>query len=350
MIFMKQAILLLLIFCFFSSTIFAVDSTTVQKYYYENYKHTLILRTYLISKYNQITFDDKSTNTKLIYKPNDHTNLGFGFNYKGIGLNAAFDLLGNQNSDEKYGKTKSVDIQSNIYGKKIGIDAAYQNYRGYYFSNVSDVDPLFKPSHQNYPQRPDIRTRSVSISSFYNFNSERFSYRSTYTQNERQLKSAGAPILGFYCSLLDIQSMSDSAFLLPSSYILSYHPDFWVEAVKSINFGSLAGYGYTLVIAKRIFLTVNAGIGIGYESTLGQYRYKDDRKYRQPSSAGFLRTGVGYNSKKLYVGFTSIGSNFSSKRAANGSINYNSGSFRLIFAYRFTSPKFLDKLFDKSNN
>jgi len=347
---MRKIYFLILVFLNFSFITKGVDTLHVEKKFYENYNHNLILRTYTISKYNQITFDDRTSNTRLIYKPNDHTNLGFGFNYKGIGFNAAFDLLGNKKSNEKYGPTKSIDIQSNIYGRKIGIDAAYQNYKGYYFSNVSEVDPLFNSNIHNYPQRPDIRTRSVSITAFYNLNAARFSYRASYIQNERQLRSAGAPILGFYCSLMDMQSMSDSAFLLPSTYLLSYHPDFWVEAVKSINFGSLAGYGYTFVFAKRIFLTFNLGLGIGYESTLGQYRYKDDRRYRQPSYAGFFRSAIGYNSKKLYIGFTTIGSNFSSKRAENGSINYNSGSFRLILAYRFKSPKFLDQLFDKRSN
>ena len=66
--------------------------------------------------------------------------MGFGFNYKWLGLGIAFGLPAPAQDIEKYGKTTRFDFQLNIYSKKFVIDAFAQEYKGFHIKNPTELD------------------------------------------------------------------------------------------------------------------------------------------------------------------------------------------------------------------
>ena len=176
---MKTYLLALFIILFSLTSLYAQkppDSTQI----IIDYSDKLILRLNTISKSNSLTISNTSTGKNLVLQPNGQTNIGLGLNYKHFGLGLAFGLPKSSESNTKYGKTQRVDIQGSIYGNKIGGDGFLQMYKGYYNSNPND---FIDWNDDNFPQNPSMRILSVGISSFYLFNSEKYSYRAAFVRD-----------------------------------------------------------------------------------------------------------------------------------------------------------------------
>jgi hypothetical protein len=140
------------------------------------------------TKYNNFGIKNNETNQKLNYAPNDKFNIGFGFHYKWMGLGVAFNLPFINNDDEKYGTTKRIDAQMNIFSHKYLLDFYFNHYRGYYLSNPEVMDSTFDKSG-NYPTIPSMHTNNFGVSYFYIWNNTKFSYRASFVQNEIQKKN-----------------------------------------------------------------------------------------------------------------------------------------------------------------
>ena len=147
--------------------------------YIEDLTDQLILRLYTLTKYNSLEIINP--NGRMIMRPNGNTNLGVGFNYKGLGLGVAFGRPLSQSSIDKYGLTNRFDMQVSMYGKHIGMDGFIQWYQGYYMANPSDFIEWDKP---NYPQVRDLEIFSIGGNGFYIFNRKKFSYKAAYLRNE----------------------------------------------------------------------------------------------------------------------------------------------------------------------
>lgn len=303
--------------------------------HYLSYADALTLRLYGITKFTQITYQDKEQGDDAIYKANDNFNLGAGFNYKWLGLNLAFNFPFMNKDDHLLGKTTAFDIQGNFYGRKNLVDVTLQSYEGYYWKNVDNFFPKFNPEERGYPKRGDLTTANISASFFHVYNHEKFSYRAAFVQNERQVKSAGSWLLGGYFTAFGIAT-KDSTFILPREYVSRIKDNtLHVSEVQSVHLGIAGGYAHTFVIKEKWFASFTLNIGAGLKSV--ERTIPDGRTFTSNKGGGFgfFRMALGHNNDRTFYGITSIVNTLGMQLEKTMDINYQFGAIRLIYARRF---------------
>ncbi len=253
-----------------------------------------------ISKQNDIKFKDLNTGKKIKLQPNGQTNLGVGFNYKWLKLGVAFGLPLLNKDNEKYGETKRLDLQLNVFMRSLGIDTYIQNYKGFYLSNSGDyVDSVFS----KLPNLSNMETFSMGLSAYYFFNSKRFSYQAVYVRNQIQKKSAGAFILGGFFN--KNYTYSPNGFV-PDELPDSIKDNYPLRGFETNVYGISIGYTYTLVVLKRLFINASfvPGVGLRFSEILRT----DRTEVLNPVISGSttLRFSLGYEGKYLYAGIKAI--------------------------------------------
>ena len=301
-----------------------------QNQYYVDYSDKFAIFLYAKKKYSNFTIRSDELGKILEYSPNAPLNIGFGFNYKWLGIGIAFNFNAVNNDDDKYGKTKRLDWQTNIYMKKVVIDFYLQNYKGFYLQNTHAIIGGEKDS---YYIRPDVHSVSLGIGGMYVFNHERFSYKSAFLQTAIQQKSAGSFLLGANVFLNSIYADSS---LFPQELV----PNQAIENIihKGIYFGILTAYAHNFIIKKQFFISLSmmASIHLGFIKTIhGGVNYKSDAVpvlHFQP------RGSFGINRPKWFAGFSFVSDAYgevinSSKKDV--SFSFSSGNYRIFLGWRF---------------
>ena len=87
---MKQLLLVLLLLIGCTIHVYPWDENAPDSsdLYIEDLTDQLILRLYTLTKYNSLEIINPTG--RMIMRPNGNTNMGVGFNYKGLGLGVAF--------------------------------------------------------------------------------------------------------------------------------------------------------------------------------------------------------------------------------------------------------------------
>jgi len=307
--------------------------------YVESYLDHLSSRVYASIKTAEITFRDENLKKSLIYNPNSAIVLGVGFNYGILGLNIGFKFPFVNRDDDKYGTTDYLDLQTHIYTRPVILDIYAQLYQGYYLTEpnqwISDW-----PETDTFPIRSDIRTVSLGLNGQYIFKHKRFSYRAAYLQNEWQKKSAGSFIVGGNIFYVDMQGDTS---LIPNSDIDSnFFGGIHFSQSRIANFGATVGYAQTFVVKQHLFLTLSL---VGGLSAGGSWIFTSEEG--EPDKSGIAlggsvtgRIAFGYNSRKVYVGFSYLGVfNRNQSPVPKAWIGYNTGVFRFNIVYRFRLNK-----------
>lgn len=337
----KRSIVLLAVLFVFASTSSAqwykTDNDTA---YVEDYTNDLTVRLFGSRKYNYYDLKDNDLKQEVLYRPNTSTNLGFGVNYKFIGINIGLNFPFVNDRNDKYGKTKYLDLQSHLYVRKFVLDFYGQYYQGYY---QADRKPsVFRSQQQELiTLRPDMINTNLGASFQYIFNDEKFSYRAAYLQNEYQKKSAGSFMVG--ADAFAWQMRGDSS-LVPSNM-----PDFFNDQpfsrTGSISLAANVGYAYTLVIVKHFFVTASLSLAGGVNRTTFGFQNGEEKQ----SNWGWqlnntIRFAAGYNSRRWFAGLHY--SDMTTRGASPVDMahqNFGAGILRASVARRFTLKKPLIK-------
>ena len=234
------------------------------------------------------------------FKPNAAMKMGFGFNYKWLGLGFAFNMPWAQNDDDIYGHTTRIDLQINIFTRSFGMDMSAQYYKGYYISNPKDFMNWTKPQ---YPLLKDLSTLSTEISGYYFTNNKKFSYRAAFVRNEIQKKSAGSFIIGGY--LRSDISNSPGGFI-PDDLPINLRDTFNIKSFASVNLGITMGYTYTFVFLKNFFFNISIVPGIGLKVSSMHDNKGVVANNNGVSMRWVGRLALGYEHKKFFLGITSI--------------------------------------------
>lgn len=305
--------------------------------YITDYTDQLTTRVYLANKQTKYTLGDYSLNKQLSYSANDNYNIGLGFNYKYIGLNIGFKMPFVNDDAKRYGKTKFFDFQSFIYLRKLTVDLYCLSHRGYYLASRSVLTAI--PVSNIFPQRPDIHITNIGLNTQYIFNSNKFSFRAAFLQNEHQKRSAGSLMAG--AGVHNINIKADSA-IIPGD--IKYSGYFGNSAFTRSNITSLAvngGYAHTLVIKRNYFITAAllGGVGINYTTmTTGTPRQANDRLSLQLN--GITRLAAGYNSERYFIGAQYINFINRNNSPVKGAWQqFQTSNVRLTFAMRFKFKK-----------
>lgn len=303
------------------------------KEYIGDYTSELTTRVFGSRKYTTYRLHDKGYENKIIYRPNSPFNIGVGMNYRLIGINLGFNLpLINQTSE--YGKTRFLDLQTHLYGRRMLIDFYGQYYKGYYINNSA----VLLDNKQVYI-RPDLRTFNVGSVVQYLVNGDKFSFKAAYLQNEVQLKSAGSLILGGAASLVHISADSSviPGNLAYADFYNNYH--FNRSAMQSIT--ANIGYAYTWVLPYDFFVTASLLGGVGANhSSLRNIALKEYAEKWGSEFNATVRIALGYNSRRYFAGLHYVSTRATSSAPVSGARQeFGSGNFRVSVATRWPLKK-----------
>lgn len=303
--------------------------------YIVSYSDIFTPRFVILTKRNEfdiekVNLDSASQNTTtLTFKPNDPVSIGFGFSYKWLGINLAFNLPSANNKNEIYGKTKRFDFGTHIYGRKLVMDFTFQWYKGYYLANPQGIVPGWDDGDP-YPSRGDLKVSTYGMAAFYIFNNSKFSYRAAFTFNERQKKSAGSAIIGAGISGYFIRADSS---IINKDFLVSQGSEGF-DKVNIGNYYAVGGYAHNFVI-KYFYMSLTLGLGIGANSSTIFYEDAGKKHNGGASFVSLFRASFGYNNDKFYVGMSLYNSNFSLGSKSKIGVNYTYTSFNINIGYRF---------------
>jgi len=308
--------------------------------YIEDHTKDIIFRVFGSRKYNYYNIVDRKRNQEVLYRPNTPFNVGFGVNYKFLGINFAFNLPF-INKEDKYGKTKGLDLQSHFYTRKLVIDFYGQLYNGYYISNSKGLLNglnTFTPDNK-VPVRPDIHNLTLGLGVQYIFNDRKFSYRAAYLQNDYQKKSAGSFLIG--AELFGVRMKADSSIIPGKLAKEDFFNNQRFDRTGIISLAASAGYAYTFVYKRHFFFTVSLTGSIGTNYTSLSLIRKDNKIGKFGLQLNNTeRISMGYNSKRYFAGIQYM--NFTTRSNSPVPDTYQrigAGELRISVARRFKLKK-----------
>ena len=273
----------------------------------------------------ELAKSDRSAALK--YKPNNTYSVGVGFYLFEVGLEFGFAIPLKEKSLERYGESKSRDIQANLLAKRWGVDIFFQKYRGFYLVDDDNLPEQDAP----YPQRPDISTKNFGLTGHYVFNNQKFSFRSAYNFSERQLYSKGSFLL--VAGINTFRVSADSSVVNHTRQI-DFGGDVDFTRLRYTTFAIAPGYTYNMTY-KNFFLNTTLCIGpshhwINYDlENNGQVHNGLD-----VNSFIAARVAIGYNGYRMFGGISFI-SQGSSVKFEDVRFSNNNGVFKVVMGYRF---------------
>ena len=305
--------------------------------YYESFSDKLLITTGINSTFSDLTIKNKSDNKELQIKPLGQVSLTAGFNYKWLGLELGIGLPPNQQEKARKGNTSKLDLQLNIYSRRIGADVFFQHYTGFHLDNPNNFTTW---RSDTLPQLPKMQQYAIGATSFYIFNHNKFSYSAPYVRNAKQIKSAGSLLGGVYFNL--DAAASDGGFVPNDSLLINARDSFPIYAYNSTSFGVSFGYSYTLVISPSFFLNLTLMPGLGRKQIkIETFKIDSNGVQTRPlettngvSSRVMFRAAIGYEKNDFAIG-TSFYSSRGTIAIKNFEFTPGLGSFRIFVAKRF---------------
>lgn len=335
---MRYLLVYLIIFFLAGSTSNAQDYDSVRSIYvkeFPDYFNAQIIATDRLLILNLIGREGEKR--RINYAPNDRGYIGLAayvFDI-GIGLSVKVPAAFERDKD-KYGTTDFIDLQGNIYGKKWCFDGTFQKYEGFFLNNAADITPGFE-SGDNFPQRADLGVMNIILNGVHIFNHQKFSFRSGFNQADKQIKSAGSPILLLSASRFSINADS---VLIPDNVADDFGNLSEMIDGRFITMSILPGYAYNLVF-RDLFANLNATGGIGLQHQ--KLDLKNDATEKIAIEPKFnFRAALGYDNGRFFAG----GSFLLQRSTINMDgmrINNIAGNYKFFVGYRFKEFGILKK-------
>lgn len=302
--------------------------------YIEDHTRDITFRLFGSRKYTYFDIGDRGHKQKILYRPNNNFNIGFGANYKFLGLNIGLNLPFINNDDGKYGKTKYLDLQSHIYLRKLVVDFYGQYYKGYYIANPDEL-LTGQDEATPLPKRPDLYNLTLGLSVQYLFNDKRFSYRAAFLQNEYQKKSAGSFIVGG--QILGVSVKADSSLIPTNLARGDFFDGYRYYRTRIISGAANAGYAYTFVYRQHFFLTLSLTGGLGVNHTRLFLESGESLKDLGWQFNNTVRVSAGYNSSRYFFGIHYVDMATRSETPIHQRTyqTFGTGNFRVSLVRRF---------------
>ena len=302
------------------------------------YKDELTTRLYLSRKQNGYNLSERLLNPWIKYRTNDNLMLGIGYTYSFLTLNLAVKMPFINVDEDIYGESRSIDLQSHTIFRSYIVDFYLQWNKGFYIANAKDVFPGY--SDPIKPQRGDMRTNLLGLNIQYLFNSERYSYKASFLQNEFQRKSAGSPIVGIEAYWM--LGMSDSVTVGGDVPHIGFLDDRPFNQADILNAGLNGGYAYTFVWQETLYLSLSSAIGIS-GGTNRIHNTSTSENFGSGLTLGFnnsTRISLGYNNANYYVGLSFISFSMTNRVGKDGEwLGYNTGNIRFNIVKRFITRR-----------
>jgi len=293
--------------------------------YYQSFERYITTRFFFSQKYAGLELEKATNVSRLRYLPNTSLAAGVGVTYQSLTVNIGY-AFGFLNTDHEKGRTRYLDIQPHIYGRKWVYDLTAQFYKGYYLNpkGFASNDP------KRYYVRSDLRTQLLGIAAYRILNPSKFSFRAALLENEQQKKSAGSFLVGaeIYYGIIK----GDSS-IVPAALAENYLQK-GVRRLDFIKIGPGVGYVYTYVINKTFYLTgsLSASLSVDYSNQHGAAGKTDNFEINK----GFVyRIAAGYDKNNWNINFSLVGNQMTIAGASTtNKYLLSAGDFRLTVAKR----------------
>jgi hypothetical protein len=236
---------------------------------------------------------DTTNNSKHTYVAESNVVTGFTFNYDKFQLSVS--TRGKPRADNQgKGYTKMFNLGFNFGDNRFVSETYYRRFTGFYNKNTLDTA---KNTQARYYLQPGMSS-SLFMSRLLHFlNHEKFSYKSGFGCNYRQLKSAGTIVVGGNYSAYTLLNDS-SIFPMKARHLFNDYAN--MKGMRSFNIGLTGGLAGTLVIYRAWF--ASAYFTLGPEVQWRDYNLTTHhRKICYISFSGIGRFAMGLNLKKFYM-------------------------------------------------
>lgn len=317
-------------FCFFAFQGIAQDYDSIRSIYVKEFPdhfNTKIIATDRLLILNLIGRDQEKK--RVNYAPNDRGYVGIGAYIFDVGFELAVKVpAAFERSKSRYGETDFIDFQGNIYGRKWCFDGTFQKYDGFYLNNAIDIMPDFQ-SGDDFPQRRDLSVMNIIVNGIHVFNHQKFSFRSGFNQADKQIKSAGSPILLLSAARFSINADSQ---LIPGNVSSSFGEAGTLSGGRFVTFSALPGYAYNFVY-RDFFMHANATAGFGIQHQKLELTDQDKIEYAIEPKFN-VRAAIGYDNERFFAG-----GSFLMQRSTIGfegmRINNTAGNYKIFVGFRF---------------
>lgn len=195
----------------------------------------------------------------MAYLPNFAPRLGPRVVYRDLGATLTFSLPIPPVEKERRGDSRTTNFVLNSYWRHIAYDLYYQSYRGFYMSSPWTELSVHKPAR--YAQLPDTQVLNYGVNGYVLFNSENYSLKAAFDQNEFQRKSGGSWMANPFYNHLEMflgngfvpGSDADNTPAFPN-----------VASARFDTLGTAVGYGHTYVDGNY-FATAQGALGPGIQ-------------------------------------------------------------------------------------
>ncbi len=267
--------------------------------YIIDYADALTLRSFASYERNRFEMKNAKTDEKFVFEPDNAVRMGFGASFKRFGFNLNFKLPNIQNTQfqKSAGNTKEFTMQAFLFFRKFGGDFAMRNYRGLFWVNQKDFN-LPEPSF-HFPFSPNMSIGELSGTFFYITNHRKFSFRSSFIQDERQIKTAATFLLGFTANAMTFKNDKNNVGGIAGQF-------FPVEHYGSNQIGVLMGGAANFCVKQhwvfsgtllQSFMNKNMRISFFDHS-------REDIFLQSPSLFIRLNLDATYSAKKYFCGFS----------------------------------------------
>lgn len=271
----------------------------------------------------------------LNYQTNDNYILSVSLDFEIIGISIGFIpsfFPGNDDNDLK-GESTFIDIKPRLAFKNWLQTFQYRKVSGYYIENTQDFIPGWEEGEDPYILLPDLSNTRVGMSTSFILNPN-FSYKNLFFQTEWQKKSAGS-----FIPSLDY-SYNVFSFTLDET---RYRDRSWEVRLA-------AAYFYTWVIGDNWFIAPNISPSIGVSFSKEEIENSNASNIQNTSYlTTSLESGLqlGYASKNIIFGVVFSSDFYWYSGEENRFIENNRIYGKLYFGYRFNSPSFIAKPYNK---
>jgi len=307
--------------------------------YVKSYENYLTLGFFIALPINILTITPKnSAISPSVYKTNVASIIGFTAGYKSIYAAVGFRAPIEAARSSKFGKTYFKAFSIGTEKARFFVRFDYRKASGFY-----DSDSLIYHSSNNtysYLKRGDVNTKQYMLSGLYNFSWKKYSYLSSFSFSEHQLKTRVGVLLK--SSLSSNILKSDSSLInFPNTPSIS-------DGIQQLNYTSFVvgpGMGLNVVVAKRVYFSMMLFLSYDFVA----YKFIDNNNnvtYKNNSITVFFeeRVALGYHSKRFYAGLKFTADQIQ-VQTQKYKVSNLFGAITLDVGYRFNAPGILKKVY-----
>lgn len=286
---------------------------------------------------NEFNLIPRDSLSQHVYSAESNLTGGFSFSFDKFQFSLATRNSPSTDGSTK-GYTKMFNLGLNVGDNRWVSETYFRKFRGFYDKNtkINDTAGKFK----SYYIVPGMVNRTFMQRFMYFTNYKKYSFKSGFGCNYRQLKSAATFIVGGSLSVFDLQN--DSA-ILPMKARKTFGEYGNMSGFTSVNLGVNGGIAATIVLWKALF--VSGHFTAGPESQWRNYDLQNENhKLNYVQWSGTARGSIGINMKKFYM-LASITDDYNLYNQRSRLFNSNSITNNFTFGWRFhcKTPKFYEQ-------